>query len=161
MKNKRSPGGNVGALSFLETEMSEPVTETLIFRPASEKPTADMNGMDVLVLNPCDGWHHAVVRVCKGKSPHTFQSTITITTNSDPMNFTWRGLYCLKACHSVTSLSIRKARAGCLRISWFSSAGRTPDLKSNFYMAFLIFSAKNRSVNLGNSANDREMIHWR
>lgn len=44
---------------------------------------------------------------------------------------------------------------------WFRSAGRTPAIKSNFYMAFLFFSAKNRSVNLGNSANDREMIHWR
>lgn len=52
--------------------MSEPVIETLTFRPASEMPTANMDGMDVIVFNPCDGWHHAVVRVCeddKGEEP--------------------------------------------------------------------------------------------
>jgi len=39
------------------------VTEQLIFRPASEKPTEEMEGRDVLIFNPCDGWHEASVRV--------------------------------------------------------------------------------------------------
>lgn len=37
--------------------MTQLFTEQLHFRPASEKPTADLNGLDVLVFNPCDGWH--------------------------------------------------------------------------------------------------------
>ncbi|HBE9093605.1 TPA: hypothetical protein KNG84_005737 [Serratia fonticola] len=43
--------------------MSQQVTEQLIFRPASELPTADLDGRDVLVLNPCDGWHEGHIRV--------------------------------------------------------------------------------------------------
>lgn len=41
--------------------MSEHVTESLVFRPASELPTADLEGRDVLVFNPCDGWHEGRV----------------------------------------------------------------------------------------------------
>ncbi|WP_446470807.1 hypothetical protein [Xenorhabdus stockiae] len=37
--------------------MPAPVKESLIIRPASEQPTFDMDGKEVLVLNPCDGWH--------------------------------------------------------------------------------------------------------
>lgn len=43
--------------------MSNHVTESLVFRPASELPTADLDGRGVLVLNPCDGWHEGHVRV--------------------------------------------------------------------------------------------------
>ncbi|WP_340618857.1 hypothetical protein [Xenorhabdus entomophaga] len=42
--------------------MSASVTESLVIRPASEQPTFDMNGKEVLVLNPCDGWHIGYVR---------------------------------------------------------------------------------------------------
>ncbi|MDX7988645.1 hypothetical protein FE392_15115 [Xenorhabdus sp. 12] len=42
--------------------MSTPVAESLVFRPASELPTLDMNGKEVLLLNPCDGWHIGYVR---------------------------------------------------------------------------------------------------
>lgn len=41
--------------------MSQQVTEQLTFRPASELPTADLDGRDVLVLNPCDGWHEGEI----------------------------------------------------------------------------------------------------
>lgn len=37
--------------------MSKQITEQLLFRPASEKPVAGMDGKDVLVYNPCDGYH--------------------------------------------------------------------------------------------------------
>jgi len=43
--------------------MSKHVTESLVFRPASELPTADLDGCAVLVLNPCDGWHEGHIRV--------------------------------------------------------------------------------------------------
>ncbi|WP_158784626.1 hypothetical protein [Pantoea sp. BAV 3049] len=43
--------------------MPSHVTEQLIFRPASEKPTPDMDDKDVLVYNPCDGWHEGTIRV--------------------------------------------------------------------------------------------------
>lgn len=39
--------------------------EQLAFRPASEKPTAYLNECDVLVLNPCDGYHVGEIRVCE------------------------------------------------------------------------------------------------
>lgn len=42
--------------------MSQQMTETLIFRPASELPTADLDDRDVLVYNPCDGWHIGNIR---------------------------------------------------------------------------------------------------
>lgn len=42
--------------------MSKHVTESLVFRPASELPTADLDGRGVLVLNPCDGWHEGHIR---------------------------------------------------------------------------------------------------
>lgn len=42
--------------------MSKQVTESLVFRPASELPTAELNGRAVLVFNPCDGWHDGFVR---------------------------------------------------------------------------------------------------
>lgn len=42
--------------------MSQQVTEQLIFRPASELPTADLDGKSVLILNPCDGWHEGHIR---------------------------------------------------------------------------------------------------
>ncbi len=41
--------------------MPKHVIEYLVFRPASELPTVDLNGRDVLVLNPCDGYHVARV----------------------------------------------------------------------------------------------------
>lgn len=43
--------------------MSKHVTESLVFRPASELPTADLDDHAVLVLNPCDGWHEGYIRV--------------------------------------------------------------------------------------------------
>lgn len=43
--------------------MTEPVIEQLVFRPASVKPTADMDGVEVLVYNPCDGWHLGEISV--------------------------------------------------------------------------------------------------
>ncbi|MGE9552948.1 hypothetical protein ACQPT2_17445 [Erwinia amylovora] len=45
--------------------MSQHLTEKLTFRPASEKPTAEMDDKDVLVYNPCDGWHEGTI--------HTFE----------------------------------------------------------------------------------------
>ncbi|MBZ7570086.1 hypothetical protein FML10_28740 [Klebsiella grimontii] len=39
--------------------MSQQITEALTFRPASEKPTKDLDGRWVILLNPCDGWHVA------------------------------------------------------------------------------------------------------
>ncbi len=42
--------------------MSKHVTESFVFRPASELPTADFDGRCVLVLNPCDGWHDGYIR---------------------------------------------------------------------------------------------------
>ncbi|MBH3202590.1 hypothetical protein I5N04_01820 [Serratia marcescens] len=42
--------------------MSKHVTESLVFRPARELPTADLDGRGVLVLNPCDGWHEGHIR---------------------------------------------------------------------------------------------------
>lgn len=42
--------------------MSQHVIEQLIFRPASELPTADLDGENVLILNPCDGWHEGHIR---------------------------------------------------------------------------------------------------
>ncbi|MBI0275678.1 hypothetical protein I6H07_07495 [Hafnia alvei] len=45
--------------------MSRRVMEYLTFRPASETPTADLDGRHVLVLNPCDGWHTGVIRALK------------------------------------------------------------------------------------------------
>lgn len=41
--------------------MSEKITEQLVFRPASEKLTKDLDGEWVILLNPCDGWHIAHV----------------------------------------------------------------------------------------------------
>lgn len=49
-------------MSLWSPEMSKCVTESLVFRPASELPTADLDGRDVLVLNPCDGWHEGKIR---------------------------------------------------------------------------------------------------
>lgn len=46
--------------------MPQRVLEYLTFRPASEKPTVDLHGRDVLVLNPCDGWHEGVIHVLEG-----------------------------------------------------------------------------------------------
>lgn len=46
--------------------MSKRCVEQLTFRPASEKPTADLHGRDVLVLNPCDGWHEGVIHALEG-----------------------------------------------------------------------------------------------
>ncbi|WP_025118814.1 MULTISPECIES: hypothetical protein [unclassified Serratia (in: enterobacteria)] len=45
--------------------MSPRVIEQLVFRPASELPTADLDGKDVLILNPCDGWHEGHIRACE------------------------------------------------------------------------------------------------
>ncbi|AOM39657.1 hypothetical protein [Xenorhabdus hominickii] len=47
--------------------MSAPITESLVIRPASEQPTPDMNGKEVLVLNPCDGWHIGYVNFWDGE----------------------------------------------------------------------------------------------
>ncbi|MBD2804105.1 hypothetical protein ID852_05425 [Xenorhabdus sp. 42] len=47
--------------------MSTPVTESLVFRPASELPTFDMDDQEVLVYNPCDGWHIGYVRFDDGE----------------------------------------------------------------------------------------------
>ncbi|HCH7884023.1 TPA: hypothetical protein NHT84_001809 [Raoultella ornithinolytica] len=41
--------------------MSQQITETLSFRPASEKLTKELDGRWVILLNPCDGWHVAHV----------------------------------------------------------------------------------------------------
>ncbi|WP_413732318.1 hypothetical protein [Sodalis sp. RH20] len=45
--------------------MAECRSEQLIFRPASEKPTEDMHDVEVIVYNPCDGWHIGEIRVDK------------------------------------------------------------------------------------------------
>ncbi|MGL9721920.1 hypothetical protein [Symbiopectobacterium sp.] len=42
--------------------MSKQITEQLLFRPASEKPVVGMDGKDVLIYNPCDGYHIGHVR---------------------------------------------------------------------------------------------------
>lgn len=42
--------------------MSQQMISQLVFRPASEKPTAEMDDKDVLLYNPCDGWHIGHVR---------------------------------------------------------------------------------------------------
>ncbi|TNL03446.1 hypothetical protein CYD30_25040 [Kosakonia cowanii] len=42
--------------------MSQHMTTQLTFRPASEKPKAEMDGRDVLIYNPCDGWHEGTIR---------------------------------------------------------------------------------------------------
>lgn len=42
--------------------MSQQINEGLVFRPASELPTEDLDGRDVIVLNPCDGWHIGEIR---------------------------------------------------------------------------------------------------
>ncbi|MBI6550682.1 hypothetical protein [Xenorhabdus lircayensis] len=47
--------------------MSAPVTESLVFRPAAEQPTPDMNDKEVLVYNTCDGWHIGYVRFWDGE----------------------------------------------------------------------------------------------
>jgi hypothetical protein len=39
------------------------IAEQLIFRPASEKSTGEMEGRNVLLFYPCDGWHEASFRV--------------------------------------------------------------------------------------------------
>lgn len=41
--------------------MPKHIIESLVFRPASELPTGDLNGRAVLVLNPCDGWHEGTI----------------------------------------------------------------------------------------------------
>ncbi|WP_447887379.1 hypothetical protein [Serratia fonticola] len=41
------------------------ITEQLIFRPASELPAADLNGKEVMVLNPRDGWHTGTIYTFK------------------------------------------------------------------------------------------------
>lgn len=43
--------------------MSQHVIEQLTFRPASEKPTEDLDEREVIVINPCDGWHIGEIRV--------------------------------------------------------------------------------------------------
>ncbi|WP_337049887.1 hypothetical protein [Serratia fonticola] len=43
--------------------MSPHVIEQLIFRPASERPTEDLDEREVIVINPCDGWHIGEIRV--------------------------------------------------------------------------------------------------
>jgi hypothetical protein len=39
------------------------IAEQLIFRPAREKSTGEMEGRNVLLFYPCDGWHEASFRV--------------------------------------------------------------------------------------------------
>ena len=48
-------------LFFLGEYMSRRVLEYLTFRPASEKPTVDLHGRNVLALNPCNGWHQGII----------------------------------------------------------------------------------------------------
>lgn len=48
--------------------MPRRVLEYLTFRPASEGPTADLHGRDVLVLNPCDGWHEGIIHAIEEDS---------------------------------------------------------------------------------------------
>lgn len=45
--------------------MTQYTTEQLVFRPASELPTAELNGQEVLVLNPRDGWHEGTIYAFK------------------------------------------------------------------------------------------------
>lgn len=67
--------------------MSQQINEGLVFRPASELPTEDLDGRDVIVINPCDGWHIGEIRVdrdgddfyigiydwpCEQMYPHSF-----------------------------------------------------------------------------------------
>lgn len=41
------------------------IAEHLIFRPASETPTRDMDNVEVIVYNPCDGFHLGEISVCE------------------------------------------------------------------------------------------------
>ncbi|KGT91253.1 hypothetical protein NG99_16945 [Erwinia typographi] len=43
--------------------MSQHLAHQVIFRPASEKPTAEMAGKNALVYNLCDGWHEGTIHV--------------------------------------------------------------------------------------------------
>ncbi len=45
--------------------MAQAVTEQLIFRPDSEKPTREMDNVEVIVYNPCDGFHFGEISVCE------------------------------------------------------------------------------------------------
>lgn len=42
--------------------MAQPLAYTLMFLPASERPTADMAGLPVLILQPDNGWQTAGIR---------------------------------------------------------------------------------------------------
>lgn len=37
--------------------MFDLINRELVFKPATELPTADLDESYVIVLNPCDGWH--------------------------------------------------------------------------------------------------------
>ncbi|HEK1044407.1 hypothetical protein I5E72_04795 [Proteus terrae] len=39
------------------------ISTELVFRPASELPTEDLDGREVIIINPCDGWHLGIIRV--------------------------------------------------------------------------------------------------
>jgi len=53
--------------------MFKRVNHELVFRPASELPTADLDDMSVLVFNPCDGYHIGYIRAMEedGEIYHT------------------------------------------------------------------------------------------
>ncbi|WP_049792213.1 hypothetical protein [Pantoea sp. At-9b] len=42
--------------------MSKPNEQQLTFRPASELPTAELRDREVLILNPCDGYHIGYIK---------------------------------------------------------------------------------------------------
>lgn len=46
--------------------MSKQAADSLVFHPADEKPTPDMDGKTVLLLSPCDGYHIGYVRDSDG-----------------------------------------------------------------------------------------------
>lgn len=52
--------------------MSKLVTDSLVFRPADEKLTPEMDGKTVLVLNPCDGYIGIYTWGMSELTPHDF-----------------------------------------------------------------------------------------
>ncbi|WP_434171260.1 hypothetical protein [Providencia manganoxydans] len=76
------------------------VPTDLIFRPASELPTENLDGRSVIVLNPCDGWHIGEIRVIKDEdgcyigvypwmgdemTPHDFYVTWALLPDNDDL----------------------------------------------------------------------------
>lgn len=80
-------------------EMLQHIHHKLVFRPASELPTADLNGREVLICNPCDGYHIGYIRALEDEgvvyhvgvytwlmdemTPHDFYVTWALLPDAD------------------------------------------------------------------------------